>query len=110
MDPTGSGPTRPPDARRRLEVTVRGRVQGVGYRVFALRIGADLDLDGWVANRPDGGVECVAEGPPEQLDAMLAALREGPVASVVERVEVRWFPATGRLGAFTVRSWGHPGD
>lgn len=97
-------------AMRRLEATVRGRVQGVGYRAFALRIGSELDLDGWVANRPDGGVECVAEGPAADLERLLDALRAGPVAAGVERVEVRWFPATGRLDGFIVRSWGHPGD
>ena len=89
---------------------MRGRVQGVGYRAFVLRVGADLGLEGWVANRPDGGVECVAEGPTEDLELLIAALREGPGAAVVQRVETRWLPATGRLDGFRVRSWSHPGD
>jgi acylphosphatase len=104
------GPWPPSGGVRRLEATVRGRVQGVGYRAFALRAGTELGLDGWVANRPDGGVECVAEGPAEDLEQLLGALRAGPIAAVVDRVETRWFPATGRLDGFVVRSWGHPGD
>ena len=110
MGPGDGGPRPAAGGARRLEATIRGRVQGVGYRAFALRVGSELGLDGWVANRPDGGVECVAEGPEGTLEQLLDALRSGPIAAVVDRIEVRWFPATGRLEGFVVRSWGHPGD
>ena len=49
-------------ARERLDATVRGRVQGVGYRVFALREAMALGVDGYVANEVDGSVRVVAEG------------------------------------------------
>lgn len=94
----------------RLEATVRGRVQAVGYRYFVIRAATELGLEGWVANRPDGGVECVAEGPRGSLERLEAALREGPPASWVDSVDSRWRPATGSFVGFTVRSWGHPGD
>ena len=67
---SGAGPA----DRRRLEATVRGVVQGVGFRFFVIRQASELELDGWVANRRDGGVECVAEGPAGHLDALLAAV------------------------------------
>ena len=94
----------------RLDATVMGRVQGVGFRFFALREAMELGLDGWVANTPDGSVRCVAEGPRARLEAFLERLREGPPAAIVERVSDAWMPATGTLGPFGVRSGAHPGD
>ena len=57
------------EIRRKIEVS--GIVQGVGFRFFVIRQASELALDGWVANRRDGGVECVAEGPAAHLDALL---------------------------------------
>jgi acylphosphatase len=94
----------------RLDATVNGRVQGVGFRYFALREGMDLGLDGWVANAADGSVRCVAEGPRPALAILLERLREGPAAAIVERVSEAWMPATGTLGPFSVRSGDHRGD
>lgn len=89
---------------------MHGRVQGVGFRYFVLRLAAELDLVGWVANEADGSVRCVAEGPKTALEALLAALREGPRGAVVSSVSEDWLPATGRFDRFGVRSSGHRGD
>jgi acylphosphatase len=97
-------------AEVRLEVTVLGHVQGVGFRWFVVERAMTLGLAGWVANRPDGGVECVAEGPRTALDELLAALADGPVGAAVDRVLPRWGRATGSLGRFSIRSFGHRGD
>ena len=97
-----------PDAR--LEATVRGSVQGVGYRAFVARTAERLGLVGWVANRADGGVECVAEGPRETLERLVEALRNGPTFADVAVVDVRWLVATGTFRSFGIRAWGHPGD
>jgi len=94
----------------RLDATVRGRVQGVGFRYFVLREAMDLELRGWVANTKDGSVRCVAEGPRERLDVLLTLLRAGPPAAVVDGVSELWMPATGTLGPFGVRSGDHRGD
>ncbi|MEP6640044.1 MAG: acylphosphatase [Chloroflexota bacterium] len=94
----------------RLDATVIGRVQGVGFRYFVLREAMDLELDGWVANTMDGSLRCVAEGPRERLDRLLERLRVGPAASIVERVSETWMPATATLGPFEVRSGAHRGD
>ena len=51
-----------------------GRVQGVGFRYTTQRIAADYPVDGFVKNLPDGRVELVAEGPPAQVQAFLAAV------------------------------------
>lgn len=96
--------------RERLDVVVHGRVQGVGYRYFVRLQAGRLGIDGWVANRPDGGVACRAEGPRGDLERFLDALREGPPGAYVERVDVSWSAATVGESGFVVRSYAHSGD
>lgn len=94
----------------RLEATVRGRVQGVGFRFWVIRRATALGLTGWVANELDGTVRCVAEGPPDGLDELERLLRAGPMGAVVEDVRVVRMPAVGAFHGFQVRSAGHRGD
>jgi acylphosphatase len=67
-------------------VVVSGRVQGVGFRVFAHRAAAEAGVRGWVRNLPDGSVETVVEGEPEAVDRYLQRLRRGPLIGKVTRV------------------------
>jgi len=99
-----------PSPRARLEVVVRGRVQGVGYRVFALREASYLGLAGFVANEPDGSVRVIAEGSRADLEALLERLGEGPPAGFVDRVITRWEPARGMPPGFRIESGAHRGD
>lgn len=94
----------------RLDATVVGRVQGVGFRWFVLDAARRLELGGWVANEADGSVRCVAQGPRAALDALLRELATGPLGARVERVVPRWGQAGGTLGRFEIRSRAHPGD
>lgn len=98
------------EALFRLEANVRGRVQGVGYRVFALREAGHLGLDGFVANEMDGSVRVVAEGARTDLEALLERLEEGPPAGFVDRVITRWEPARGLPPGFRIASGAHRGD
>ena len=95
---------------RRLEAVVHGRVHGVGFRVYVLAAARRLDLRGWVANEPGGRVRVLAEGPADRLDELVQALREGPPAALVERVDEGWSDATGELRSFEIRSGWHGGD
>ena len=70
-----------------LHATVRGLVQGVGFRWFVCREARVLGLTGRVSNRPDGSVEVTAEGARAHLETLLSALKRGPEVSRVERVE-----------------------
>jgi acylphosphatase len=94
----------------RLDATVIGRVQGVGFRYHVLHRAMDLGLTGWVANEQDGSVRCRAEGPRRDLETLLATLQTGPSGALVERVIAAWGPAAGSLGRFSVQSRGHRGD
>lgn len=107
---TGPMPGEGGSGAQRLEATVRGRVQGVGFRYFVVRRALELDLRGWVANLSDGGVRCVAEGTGEAIDALEAALRAGPPGSFVSTVEAVRGPALGGFERFSVRSGSHTGD
>jgi acylphosphatase len=94
----------------RLEAAVHGRVQGVGFRMYAARIARSLGLTGWVANEEAGGVRCVAEGPRGHLARLLEALRSGPPGAYVDRVDETWTAPTGAFDRFEVRSGSHSGD
>ncbi len=85
-----------------FRATVRGRVQGVGFRYFVLRRAQLLNLTGWVANRPDGSVEVVAEGESSQLEELLELLRHGPVGSYVTKLHHQPCPWSGRYPDFRV--------
>lgn len=94
----------------RLEAVVHGRVQGVGYRIFVVREAKRLGLSGWVANEPSGRVRCVAEGPRDVLEMLLASLRDGPPGAWVDGVDATWSGSSGTLSGFDVRTGWHAGD
>ena len=94
----------------RLDAIVSGRVQGVGFRYFVLATASRLGLVGWVANVADGRVECIAEGPREDLERLAEALGEGPAGALVTNVSQAWTPPLGDFDRFAIRSGGHPGD
>jgi acylphosphatase len=68
----------------RLRIT--GRVQGVGYRAWALRQASALGLRGWVRNRSDGSVEALLIGPADATERMIEACRQGPLGARVSDV------------------------
>lgn len=74
--------------RRIVHLTVRGRVQSVGFRAFVEEAAFDLGLKGWVRNRRDGSVEAVAAGTPTAVDALIEAVRRGPRAARVDGVDI----------------------
>ena len=68
-------------------VRVRGRVQGVGFRMFVEDAAAMHGIDGWVRNRRDGSVEAVFAGSLEAVRAVVEACRRGPRGAWVEAVD-----------------------
>lgn len=86
---------------RRYVVT--GRVQGVGFRLFAEAAAAREGAHGWVRNRPDGAVEAWVEGDAESVERIEAALHRGPSGARVDRVDVHDVVPTGRATGFMVR-------
>jgi acylphosphatase len=72
----------------RRRVLVYGFVQGVGFRFAVEREARSRGLSGWVRNCPDGTVEAVFEGEPEDVASLVDFCRRGPRGADVERVDV----------------------
>lgn len=90
------------DGWARLEATVSGVVQGVGFRYWTLAEAEKRGLVGSAGNLPDGTVQVVAEGPREEVEALLAWLRSGETPGRVQRVEAGIVPATGEFRRFSL--------
>ena len=86
----------------RRRVVVHGHVQGVYYRDSVRRQAQQRNVSGWVANRPDGTVEAVFEGEPDDVERLVAFCRKGPRGAQVESVDVTEENPEGVPG-FTVR-------
>jgi acylphosphatase len=87
---------------QRLHATVKGIVQGVGFRFFVYQHGNLLKLRGWVRNQINGDVEVLAEGDRKELDYLIGKLKQGPEMAQVVEVEIEWQPFIGDLPVFTV--------
>lgn len=87
----------------RLRATVRGDVQGVGYRAFARRYARSLGVVGYARNLADGSVEVVAEGPRSQMDAFLGVVKRGSPSGHVDFIAFEWQAATGEFTMFSIR-------
>lgn len=71
----------------RRRYTIRGRVQGVGFRHFMANTARGLDLRGYVLNLPDGRVELEAEGPVPAMEKLRLAARQGPPGAQVDELQ-----------------------
>ena len=70
-------------------ISVRGRVQGVGFRAFVEHEALKRHLGGWVRNRRDGTVEAVFEGEAAAVAAAVEACRRGPFGARVDALYQR---------------------
>jgi acylphosphatase len=89
---------------RAVRIVVTGRVQGVGFRAFVLRVARETGLTGWVRNRPDGDVEAEAMGDEAALQRFVEAMRSGPIGAQVMHVAVQWSDAAPAASGFHVVS------
>src|SRR5690242_9347809 len=87
---------------QRLTATVRGYVQGVGYRYYVLQHARALGLTGFARNEPDDSVTVVAGGPMSLLARLIEALRRGPEGADVQDIETSWGSATQEFPTFRI--------
>ncbi|TQJ85330.1 carbamoyltransferase HypF [Streptomyces sp. SLBN-31] len=99
--------TAPATQAMRCRVTVRGTVQGVGFRPFVHRLATDLALSGFVSNTASG-VLIEVEGLPEGVARFCDRLAtEPPPLAAVTGVGVEDLPATGAEDSFSIRTTEH---
>ncbi len=89
-------------SREQRIVHFSGDVQGVGFRYMATRTARNYDVTGYVRNMPDGRVECVVEGEPEEIKAFLDDLC-GRMGRHIRDVGRQTAPASGKYDGFGVK-------
>ena len=86
----------------RAHIVIMGRVQGVGFRYFAISWAERLGLTGYVRNNYDGSVETEVEGDRSAVEEYIAQMKLGPRWSRVTDVRVEYKPYEGIYQNFDV--------
>jgi acylphosphatase len=71
-----------------IHLLIKGKVQGVSYRVSARETAERLSLTGWVKNTAEGQVEAMATGNEEALQQFISWCKKGPPGAKVTEVLV----------------------
>lgn len=87
----------------RLTAWVHGRVQGVGFRWWTRSRALELGLTGFAANKTDGRVQVVAQGPREACERLLDQLRSDGTPGQVDKVIFDWSEPADAIAGFTER-------
>lgn len=86
-----------------VKIRVSGRVQGVGFRYFTYQQATKLNLSGYVYNLSDGGVEIVACGKPENVDALVKWLEQGgPPSARIDYISAQSY-SNGQYSKFEIK-------
>ena len=87
---------------KHLNITVKGKVQGVHFRASTKAVADQLGVKGYVMNQPDGSVYIEAEGDDFELDTFLDFCKEGPEGAEVTDVEIQELDLVGEFKNFVV--------
>lgn len=71
-----------------FRLRIKGAVQGVGFRDWAIREATARSLSGWVRNRSDGSVELMIAGADDKVQDMLRACTGGPSLAQVTNIDI----------------------
>ncbi len=82
---------------------IGGRVQGVGFRMFAEAHAEREGVHGYVRNLADGRVEALVEGDQDAVDRVELTLRRGPAGARIETFEVEPAAPGYRATGFVIR-------
>ena len=88
---------------RKAIIIVKGKVQGVFFRVSTVEKATALGVRGRVENLADGRVRIEAEGTGESLEKLAEWCGEGSPRATVESVEVEWTEAAGEFTDFRIK-------
>lgn len=90
--------------KSRVKLNVKGRVQGIFYRVNAKEMASSLSITGWVRNDADGSVSVVAEGPRDLVMKFIDWCKKGSSMAQVDSVSIDWEEPTGEFTKFEIKS------
>ena len=88
--------------RRRIQIIYSGQVQGVGFRYSVKSVATGFEVTGSVRNLPGGGVELVAEGAKDELEAFRQAIRESGLDHFIRQEDVSWQDASSEFRGFEI--------
>ena len=71
-----------------FRLRLKGEVQGVGFREWAIAEANTRKLNGWVRNRGDGSLEILISGPYAAVQDMLKVCAVGPEAAQVAKIDI----------------------
>ncbi|MDD2670769.1 MAG: acylphosphatase [Syntrophales bacterium] len=89
--------------RKRVKITISGRVQGVSFRAWTKRTAESMELTGWVRNLHNGDVEAVFEGPEDKVREMVEWCRKGPRLADVTGIQISEEAWRGEFRNFSIR-------
>jgi acylphosphatase len=85
-----------------MQVIYSGQVQGVGFRYSVKSVATGFEVTGSVRNLPGGGVELVAEGHKDELEAFRQAIRESGLDHFIRQEDVSWQEASSEFRGFEI--------
>ncbi len=88
--------------RKRMQVLYSGQVQGVGFRYTVKSVATGFDVTGSVRNLPGGGVELIAEGAKDELEAFRRAIRESGLDHFIRDEAVSWAESRSEFRGFEI--------
>lgn len=94
--------TLPAKDHQQREILFSGHVQGVGFRYTTRSVASKFQISGFVRNLPDGCVQLVVEGEPDEIDRFLVDLRKEMGQYIFNQTETLR-PASNKFNTFEVR-------
>ena len=85
------------------QVHYEGEVQGVGFRYTARHVAQRFAVTGFVRNLPDGRVQLLVEGAPEDVERFLEEVASAMAGNITDATVAEMSP-TGECTAFEIRS------
>ena len=89
--------------KRQVYIVIDGRVQGVGFRYFAMEKAEELHITGWVKNTWKEKIEMEVSGEVQYLHTFIAWMKIGPARAVIHRFTVSDILQERTYTQFTIR-------
>ena len=90
-----------------IHLTIRGQVQGVGYRQWFRRRALELGVSGWIRNRSDDTVEALVFAGDEAYAQLLRDAMNGPLGAKVDAIDEKAItfshPERERVDGYEIR-------